>query len=183
MPISTDTQSSRFYLNFVERLEVMQNKVTQADSFHRALYYTHTVTLAEKYLYDVFLDGINADRTVLVRLAGHKTFKNKTFKAHELLHKDIESLMIHVMKGQLWHRINIVEGHFRTAFGIRFNMSNSLLEIIDRRHHLVHRDGYDLQDNRLLIGQEQLLDAIEVTGEFIKDIDKKYQTWRAEQSQ
>jgi hypothetical protein len=175
--MTSEPQShSGFYQQYVVGVDniTAQNK----DSFHNQLYFANMISLMEKYLSDLFIHEISTNQTALVKLASHKHFKSMSLKIPFLLHNRVEDYMINAMKSMVWHRLNDVEMFYKNVLDIQFNTSRNLLDILKTRHHLVHRNGFDLDNSKVDISENKLNSCIGTINGFIVDIDKKYQAYQ-----
>ena len=146
------------------------------DDFHNKLYFSNTVSLMEKYLYDLFVYEITNDRVALVKLGSQNKFKSESLKIPYLLHNCVEDFIINSMKNLVWHRLNDVDVFYKNVLNITFNITGHLLGKLKVRHDIVHRNGCDLNGNKSEISDHELADCIRTINTFVEDIYKKYQS-------
>ncbi|MGI2125324.1 HEPN domain-containing protein [Shewanella oncorhynchi] len=146
------------------------------DDFHNKLYFSNVVSLMEKYLYDLFVHEITTDRSALVKLGMTNKFKSESLKIPYLLHNNIEDFIVNAVKNFVWHRLNDVDVFFKNVLLINFNLNGKLLALLKVRHDIVHRNGFDLEGNPVIISDQDLLECMTTITAFIEDIDKKYKT-------
>jgi len=163
---------SRFYAEFESGIEQIKNQ--GKDAFHNKLYFSNIVSLMEKYLYDLFVFEITTDRSALVKLGHQNKFRSISLKIPYLLQNTVEDYLIKAAKNLVWHRLNDVDVFYKNVPGITFNINGHLLQKLKVRHHIVHRNGFDLDGNAVTISDGELADCMETVSDFVEDIDKKY---------
>ena len=169
--MSTNTQSS-FYRDFKIGLDYLKEQ--EGDELHRCLYFSNVISLMEKYLLDLFIYEISTDRNKIVKLATHPKFKAQSIKLTYALNNSMEEYIIHSMKNIVWHRLNDIDIFYKAVLNIKFNLSSELLENLNIRHHIVHRNSYDIEGCKVNISKETLHHCICNVDLFISQIDKKY---------
>ena len=170
---SRDHIPSRFLVEYHSGIKTIESQ--SKDEFHNKLYFSNVISLMEKYLYDLFVDEISTNRTALVKLGTQNKFKTESLKIPYLLQNTVENFLINAVKNFVWHRLNDIDVFYKNVLGITFNINNNLLTKLKIRHHIVHRNGFDLQGNIVSISDQELSDCIAVITCFVEDIDKKYQ--------
>lgn len=102
---------SGFYNEYKTGIDniLVQNK----DHFHNKLYFSHVISLVEKYLYDLFIYEVSSNKTALDKLASHNKFKGQSLKIPFLLHNKVEDFMIKAMKNFVWHKLNDVDAFYK----------------------------------------------------------------------
>tara|TARA_R110002167_G_scaffold2284_3_gene11691 strand:- start:981 stop:1511 length:531 start_codon:yes stop_codon:yes gene_type:complete len=165
---------SQFFMEFQGGIDRIKSQTN--DDFHNKLYFSNVVSLMEKYLYDLFVHEIATDRTALVKLGSQNKFKSASLNIPYLLQNSVEDYIITVVKKLVWHRLNDIDVLYKNVLGITFNISRNLLQQLKVRHDVVHRNGFDLEGNTVTISNGELSGSISTISDFIKDIDKKYQS-------
>ncbi|MDM8541956.1 hypothetical protein QUF90_12785 [Desulfococcaceae bacterium HSG9] len=170
---SNQTNHSRFYDEYHSGIRIItaQNN----DEFHNKLYFSNIISLMEKYLYDLFIYEISSDRNALVILGTQNKFSAVSLKIPYLLHNRVEEYIINAMKNIVWHRLNDIDVFYKNVLGIQFNLSRAILNILKIRHDIVHRNGFDIEGNMVVITAQKLETCINLISSFILDIDDKYQ--------
>jgi len=171
---SNQTNHSRFYDEYQSGIRIITAQ-NNNDEFHNKLYYSNVISLMEKYLYDLFIYEISSDRNALVTLGTQNKFSAASLKIPYLLHNSVEKYIINTMKNIVWHRLNDIDVFYKNVLGIQFNLSTAILNILKIRHDIVHRNGFDIEGNMVVITDQKLENCINLINSFILDIDKKYQ--------
>ena len=170
--MSSEQCKHEFYAAFSSGIEMIKNQ--SRDEFHNRLYYANLISLMEKYLYDLFIYEISSNREAIVKLGLQNRFKSESLKIPYLLNHTVEEYLINVMKHVVWHRLNDIDVLFKNALGIKFNISTELLEVLNKRHHIVHRNGYDLVGRKIVISDEDLQSCVCLINAFVSEMNRKY---------
>lgn len=158
--------------------------------------FTQSFSIFEAYLCDTYLNLVfkntenqaqfieNHKEMKKVSYTAKDLFANSSFTAEEILKKKITQLI----KKTLFHNLNHAQGLFsiyKITMFANDGSKNLLFNAVEKRHHCVHRNGNDLDGNRLkTIDKDyckEILDAIHSSVEIIfitQSTDKEF----AEQS-
>lgn len=167
-----EAQADTFLINFKNGINQINSQ--KRDDFHNQLYFSNVISLMEQFLSNLFVFEITNSRESLQKLANHEKFKATTVTVAFALNNSIETYLIHAMKALVWHRLNDVEMFYKKVLGFSFNISGELLKQLELRHDLVHRNGFNLNGDKVEISDDKLEKCISLVDEFICDIHKKY---------
>ena len=171
--MTTDIQGrSGFYNSFESELNAL--KTYQNDPLINRLLFSHTISIMEKYLSDLFIHEISFNDVKLKRLANQNKFKEQKLSVAFALNNSVSDWMINTMKKIVWHRLNDIQILYKDVLGISFELEHPVIDAINKRHHLVHRNGYDLEGNLVSISDNDLENLITTIKKFIAKIDEKY---------
>lgn len=180
---SSNYGESTYYQDFKAGLDKIALQVEHADDFHLALYYASLVSMMEKYLFDVFITEIESDQSAFLRMCTMDKFANQTFKLSQILHGDIKKHVITSVKSMVWHRLNDVDLLYKKVFDFGLNISRVLTHLINTRHDIVHRNGFNLAGEAIHLDRGMLTAAITILGQFIRDIDSQYRAYKTSSSE
>ena len=144
------------------------------DPLMNRLLFSQVITIMEKYLYDLFIHEISTKDTALKRLENHNKFKENRLEVAFALNNSVSEWIIHTMKKMVWHRLNEIKVFYREILDISFNLEHPVLAAIDKRHDLIHRNGFDLKGNQVTVSDAELADLKTNVTRFIAKIDRKY---------
>jgi len=144
------------------------------DPFLSRLYFAHAVTLMEKYLSDVLLSEIRANPAALKRLANTPKFRDQCLPIPQVLNTSINDYLVRGMQNEVWHRLNDVQVFYSAALQVEFQISKAIRDAIAKRHHIIHRNGMDLQGNAVDVTDDEVLTLYADITRFLQDIDGKY---------
>ena len=54
------------------------------------------------------------------------------------------------MKQIVWHRLNDIKIFYKNVLEIELNFGQSSIDIINTRHHIIRRNGFDLEGTEFL---------------------------------
>lgn len=166
---------------FIDRLQVsisaIQTYSASTDEFHRQLYFSNVISLMEKYLYDLFMHEITTKENVFKLMTSAQKFVGQKYKVVEIYNGDVKGKVINSVKNLVWHRLNDVDPLYKHTLNIRMNITRALTDKLAIRHDLVHRNGYDLDGNPVVISAQDLNDCVALITSFTKDIDQKYHAY------
>lgn len=144
------------------------------DSFLNRLYFAHAISLMEKYLSDLLIKEIESNPTALRRLAGTPKFHAQCLPIPKALNISVKDYVVHAMRNEVWHRLNDVKLFYRAALDVDFHIPAALVAAIEKRHHIIHRNGVDLEGNAVVVSDEALAALSAEITRFLKDIDGKF---------
>jgi hypothetical protein len=130
----------------------------------------------EKYLYDIFIHEISTNNHKLRALANQNKFKEQKLGVAFALNNSVSSWIIDTMIKMVWHRLNDIQILYKDVLGITFELERPILDAITKRHHLVHRNGVDFEDNPISVSKDELYNLIAVVDSFILKIEKEYES-------
>ncbi len=163
---------SRHFEDFVSQASAVLARVR--DPFINRLYFAHAVTLMEKYLSDVLLSEIRANPAALKRLANMPKFRDQCLPIPQALNTSITDYIVRGMQNEVWHRLNDVQATYSATLGVDFQISKLLRDAVNKRHHITHRNGTDLQGDAVEVTDDEVLGLYSELTRFLKDIDSKY---------
>lgn len=146
----------------------------QDDPLLNKLVFSHAVTILEKYLCDLFIHNLSSDPEMLRRLANENMFREQRVGVVFALNNCISDWMIKAMKRLVWHRLNDIQILYKNVLLITFDLDRSILDAINKRHHLVHRNGFDWEGNAVSVVQRDLDVLFSDIDEFVSRIDRQY---------
>lgn len=171
--MTTDIQrKSGFYRSFKDSMDRLGSY--SCDPLLNLLFFSHVISVMEKYLYDLFIHEISENSTKLKRLANQNKFKEQKIGVAFALNNSVSDWIIDTMKKMVWHRLNDIQILYKDVLGIRFELERSVIDAINKRHDLVHRNGFDTEGNAVSVSEEELSNLISTIDQFISKIDHEY---------
>lgn len=140
--------------------------------------YIHLVTTLETYLSDALIINIKNNEKHLKNFVKNykweKTSKIELNKIFEVV-ENIENLVYNEIIGKtLFHKIYMIEKIYESAFNISFtNNKHEIVEIIQLRHDLVHRNGFTKEGEPIIIRNLDLFQDIKKVEDFVDQINNK----------
>ena len=168
------------YSNFSSSvIDINQLLATQVSSiiqntFYR-LIYANVITTLETYLSDAFITEIfnNPDKFRKF-IESTEEFKNTKITISEIFNESdkIEVRARKYLSNIVWHRLEKISHLYKNTLNIEFSEEKQdILKAIQKRHDIVHRNGYDENGNEIIISLSEINALILKTTSFISKID------------
>lgn len=171
--MNTSTQGrSQFYHSFRTDIDALAG--IEGSPLLNRMAFSQAITVMEKYLYDVFLSEISSNDRKLQRLANENRFKEQKLSVAFALNNSVGDWMIRSMRMMVWHRLNDVQIIYKNVLGLVFEIERPVIDAINRRHHLVHRNGFDLRGEAINITESDLCALFRSLDDFVSTIDEAY---------
>ena len=175
--ISTITQ---FHNNFTSSIldieKLLETKVPEAvlHNFNRLLYLNVIIAL-ETYLSDAFINHVFSNKDLFQRFVENTPeFQQRKIPLSDVL-KEAETLEVTAKTHMLeisWHNLSRVSKIYESILDISFPENlGDLYRAILKRHDIVHRKGFDKEDNEILISEADIRELIEITEHFVQSVD------------
>ncbi|MDO8900825.1 MAG: hypothetical protein Q7V15_05660 [Phenylobacterium sp.] len=142
--------------------------------------FSQQVTALEAYLSDTLIKGVNSSPDAMQRLIendkdllAERVTLAEIAKNPNVLNERVKSYL----RSVLYHNLQRVDFLYRTAFEVRVlgtkDENKHLLEAIQNRHHCVHRNGIDLDGNRLIVFTPEY---VQITADRMKAVVDRIQS-------
>lgn len=144
-----------------------------AKALAEQLVFSSVITSLEAFLWETADYWVEHDDNVLQRLVTqHDALRNQPFKLADIFEK-YRGLRQHV-RGHLqhivWHRWEDVAKVYRAAFDIKLPSLRVLAEAVEKRHHIVHRFGYDLNYQPVYVSAAEIADLSKTVETFALEL-------------
>ena len=119
----------------------------------------HIVSAVEGYLAATFIHNVNKYQSLKRKLVEtDPTFAKQTFSMKEIFekHSSLESTVASCLKDLIFHELKVVKPMFRTVLGHDFGDIGWLFKAVSLRHDCVHRAGYDKENKRIDLSEENI---------------------------
>lgn len=164
--------ASRYFKDFVSQIDAVTARA--CDPFLNRLLFAHAITLMEKYLSDVLVSEIRTNPAALKRLANMPKFRDQCLPIPQALNISISDYIVRGMQNEVWHRLNDVQTTYSATLRVDFQISKFLRDALTKRHHIIHRNGVDLQGNAVGVTHDEVINLYTELRQFLSDIDRKY---------
>lgn len=147
------------------------------NSLHKMLY-AHTITIMETYLSDTLIQKILSSEEIKRKfIEKYKGYKSKTisfqniFSQLEKLEKTIKT----DLQNLIYHDLGKIKPIYEATLDIKFGKdeTSEIMQCVNKRHHIVHRNGKDKDNNPIQINIEDVEDVLEKVYNFISNIEKQ----------
>ena len=164
--------STEHYQYFNRSLAEIRLKVSH-DRHINQLLLAHVITVFEYYLLSIAANLVQADKKLLIRLAESRKFRNHTVTIAKALTNDMQKYMVSMLKNLLFHNLSEVEPLFRETFDVHIRISKEMVDLVNVRHDLIHRNGYTKTGEHHAIDESRVLQAVAMVELLVKHIDEQ----------
>ncbi len=152
--------------------DVLKTTKTIKDPYLYKLMYTHIITLMEEYLSDAFIETVKRDKSLIRKLLQCSKYKNQSVGLAEAYEKNIDDIIIEKLKRHIYHHLSDVKILYRDTLGIDFKQDNKIIQAIEKRHDIIHRNGKTLNDDPVIIDSTDINGLSTIMNPFLSKIDK-----------
>jgi len=163
--------SSKFFIEAKNNLEYISEKISD-DEYLNQLLYANIITILETYLYKVFTFLLEKDFELLKKLTNSSRFKNQKIPL-KLALTDIKNHIFTMIKGLTYHNLADIEIIYKEVLGVKIRYNEKILNAIDIRHDIIHRNGYKKDGAKITISKNDIIETIKVFESLIKDVDRQ----------
>lgn len=168
-----------FKREIVEIYSILENSknLIHKNSLHKMLY-AHTITIMETYLSDTLIQKILSSKEIK-----RKFIENYTdYDTKKICFKDILSELEKLEKTiktdlqeLIYHNLGKIKPIYKAILDIEFGKdeTSKIMQCVNKRHHIVHRNGKDKDNNQIQINIEDVEDVLEKVYNFISNIEKQ----------
>lgn len=145
-----DYTLKRAYINAIYSLNELQEADVNYTDFIGRLFFTHSITILETYLSDLFKFYINSNFSCFLKfIESSKDLKSEKFTLVDFLtNKNLPLQKVNSRLDELlFHNLGVVSALFEGVFNLKINdvigreNRSSLEKLISYRHDCVHRNG------------------------------------------
>ncbi|MCD6186447.1 MAG: hypothetical protein J7K84_11850, partial [Deltaproteobacteria bacterium] len=101
-------------------------------------------------------------------------YKNQNVNLYTALTNDMEKYIIGLIKQIVFHNLSNIRPLFREVLDIEVPNEQEILELIEKRHHIIHRNGFDKNNNSVQIKEEDIETTINFLTNFLERIDQQF---------
>ena len=162
--------NKRLFENFVlaPDLEISLNK----------LLFVNIITCLETYLSDALINSVLDNESNLKRFVENFIdYKDRSFKLCDIYNRmdNLKKLVKEDLYNLMYHNLPKIRAIYKKILNIDFpNNIDDIMKKINDRHHLVHRNGKDLDGNQIIISKEELNQTYDLIYNFVKEIDNQF---------
>lgn len=170
---------TKAFVNSIYSLEELEEDKTPNSDLIKRLFFSHSITIMEAYLSDLFKFYINNNFDCFIKfIESSNQLKDQKFTLTQYLKKPSIALekVSERLDSILFHNIGIVDSLFSGIFGDTLNKiigskdRETIERIIEYRHHMVHRNGRTNDGQTLEITDEVKLRVFSIIKNFITQI-------------
>lgn len=165
-------------LRLQQRLELAQRALSldgdaTAKNFAEQLVFSSVITSLEAFLWETADYWVEHDDNVLQRLVTrHDALRNQQFKLADIYEKydGLRKLVRGHLQHIVWHRWEDVAKVYRAAFDVKLPSVRALADAVEKRHHIVHRSGYDVDFQPVRVSAGEIAELSKTVETFASEL-------------
>lgn len=175
----TVKEPNQNFINHFEQINKLANLTVDDElknSFFKMLYVS-IITAMETYLKDTFIMKLFESETYINNFLGKNNEINKQKYSLKDIKGDsdfINNKIKEYLSSKMWHNLKKVNGLYKEAFDIKLSLNKELLQAVEKRHDIVHRNGKTKDDVEFEISKEDVLNLQNNVRDFITNIETSF---------
>ncbi|MDD6485773.1 MAG: hypothetical protein PUF61_02355 [Spirochaetales bacterium] len=152
--------------------ELINDNINNTKILYKMLY-AQCISALEQFLSSYFIMCIkNNDELCRKFVKSCDELKNIKFEKFIESKKSIsEYCCMYILKNIVWHKIKAVKKYYKDVLDITFpDEIPSIYQGIEKRHHIVHRNGKDFENNDIQINKQDIFNLLNAISDFIEKI-------------
>jgi len=172
-----DTDTMRVFRTEIQKLkDLLELKISDKD-LHKTLLkqiYAGTITCLEDYLSTTLIREVLNNKRSFKNFVKHDLeISKRNFKIHEIINEDfIENIVKERLLSIMYHNLGVIKHLYKIIFHFDIPEFEKIAKIINNRHHMVHRNGKNLEGEVIIIDKNTVRKAILDVENFIQEIDQ-----------
>lgn len=168
-----------FKREIVEIYSILEDSknLIHKNSLHKMLY-AHTITIMETYLSDTLIQKILSSEEIKRKFIEKYTdYDTKKICFKDILSEleKLEKTIKTDLQELIYHNLGKIKPIYKAILDIKFGKdeTSKIMQCVNKRHHIVHRNGKDKEDNPIQINIKDVEDVLEKVYNFISNIEKQ----------
>ena len=154
-----------------------QNIDNKLENTFFKMIFVSIITGMEVYLKDTFLTKLFENKKHIDEFINkNKEINKKKYTLWDVnKHSDfVEEEIKKFLSSIMWHKLKLVHNLYNEAFGIKIPLNKELLDAVDSRHIIVHRNGLDENNKELKMSKEVVENLIKNVSDFVNNIESDF---------
>lgn len=174
--------NTEFYQNFVDEIDKIEKllSIKNVDNETKDILYkqifTSLITILETYLCETFINSIFRNKKYLSKFVEtYKEFQNTNLKLSDVINKYniIDEIVKETILNIVFHNLSKVKNIYYSVFEIDFPRISDCIVLVNKRHNIVHRNGYEKNGKKINITDNDINEAIITLKQFVKELDNQ----------
>jgi hypothetical protein len=161
-----------FFKQFEDNIESIQSSIKS--DYSLKLFYANLVTIMETYLSNIFIETVSNNLDLMKKLAKSNIYKNQKVNLYTALTNDMGRYIIGIIQQIIFHNLSNIRPLFREVLNIEVPNDQEILILIEKRHHIIHRNGFDKNNNPILITEQLIESTKNFLIKYIERIDRQF---------
>lgn len=156
---------------FEQSIEAIQQHAKNADQLIAQLLLVNLITSLEVYLHDVLLEMIRKNDKLAHEVASSGKLGNIKIPLSNAININAIAYISAKLSSISFHNLAEVEPYFSKGLSLKFVISDEVLNLIDIRHDVVHRNGCMKTGAKNLFEEPSLVSALNELKAFLYAIE------------
>ena len=180
--IKDEIKDDRKYIDlFHERMASVEGLIVTVDKLSEndqnilfPMLYVNMIASVEAYLADTFIRSVlESEENKRKFVETFKDFENVKISFKGIYEKmdGIDMFIFRTLRDIIYHNLGKVKGMYRDALGIDLGDIKELMEAVNKRHDIVHRNCKDKEGNDVIIKKTDVEELFERVKNFVNAID------------
>ena len=161
------------FKNFQYNINDIESHFENNSSYTLMLIYANIITVFEVYLQEAFVDLLKNDYELLKKLTESSKYKNSKITLNKALKNDMSMYLIEMTKNLIFHNLADIEPLYKEVLGVNIRYTDSILKSIETRHHIIHRNGYAKNGEKINISISIAKDTLSTFKNLVGDIENQ----------
>ena len=175
----TSKEPKQIFDNHIDQIKQLlkQNIDNKLESTFFKMIFVSIITGMEVYLKDTFLTKLFENKKHIDEfIIKNKEINKKKYTLWDVnKHSDfVEEEIKKILSSIMWHKLKLVHNLYNEAFGIKIPLNKELLDAVDSRHIIVHRNGLDENNKELKMSKEVVENLIKNVSDFVNNIESDF---------
>lgn len=140
-------------------------------------FYANVISCMEAYLSDTAIKKI-MQNDVFKRnfVKSSPYFKDLSIKASNIydFYTDLDKAILIQLREIIYHKLGVIKPMYKSTFGIDIGEIRDLMNAVQKRHDIVHRNGHDKDGSEVQISKEDVENLITDVSNFIQNIETQF---------
>ncbi len=172
-----DTDTMRVFRTEIQKLKDLLDLKISDEDLHKTLLkqiYSGIITCLEDYLSTTLIKEVLNNKRSFKNFVKHDLeISKRNFKIHDIINDDfIENVVKERLLSIMYHNLGVIKHLYKIIFHFDIPEFKKIAKIINNRHHMVHRNGKNLEGEVIIIDKNTVKKAILSVENFIQEIDQ-----------
>jgi len=158
---------------FRENITRIKKSFDKENELVNQLLFANIITILEVYLQNSLLDLLSNDKKLLEKLTKSSKFKTNKITLTKALLNDMNIYLKELLKNIVFHNMPDVCLLYKEVLNIEieYKKDESIINAIEKRHDIIHRNGYSKKAEKINISIEYIKETLEKVNEVVSKID------------
>jgi chorismate mutase len=161
-----------YFKQFKDNIEHIQNSAKS--DYSLKLFYSNLVTVMESYLSNIFIETVSTNSNLMEKFTKCDKYRKEKVNLYTALTNDMRRYIIGLIKKIIFHNLSNIRPLFNEVLDVDIPNEQEILDLIEKRHHIIHRNGFDKSNNPVQIREKDIETTIKFLTNYIERIDQQF---------